>query len=267
MKKHVTILVAVIILIASAFLSVKPAFAIISGDIDGNGHPYVGALDLRPAGMPPVPCTGILISPTVFLTAGHCTTFLDQAGLDTARVTFEPVFSDNARFYTGSVHTNPLYIPFYSGGQSDPGDFGIIVFSESVIGITPASLPTANLLDQIGPRGLKNQDFPTAGYGVTKLLSSSAPGGFPDVDWDSGGTRMVATDTFSSLTNSWLRLSMNNSGRDCIGDSGAPKFLGNSNLVVAIGVGGDVVCKSMVAGLRLDTSTARTFLGQFVNLP
>ena len=262
-RQQAYFLITVVALIAAVVLPARPALAIIGGEFDGNEHPYVGALDLRPIGSP-IPCTGTLISPTVFLTAGHCTAFFDQAGLTEARVTFDPdMFSDNARFHTGSVHTNP----FMTGSQQDPGDFGVIVFSEPVNGITPASLPTTDLLDQLGPRGLHNVVFPTAGYGITRLLGGSDGGGPPGIDPNSAGTRMVATLTFFSLTDAWLRLSMLDDGRACIGDSGAPALLGNTNLVVAIGIRGDFACEAMGAALRLDTPTARAFLGQFVELP
>ena len=124
MKRQTTVLIAVAALIAALVLPATPALAIIGGEFDGERHPYVGALDLRPTGRR-IPCSGTLISPTVFLTAGHCTAFLDQAGLTQARVTFEPLFSDSARFYISSVHTNLLYTPFMSGSQHDPGDFGV----------------------------------------------------------------------------------------------------------------------------------------------
>jgi hypothetical protein len=78
---------------------------------------------------------------------------------------------------------------------------------------------------------------------------------------------MVTTQTFFSLTDAWLRLSMLDGGRSCTGDSGAPQFLGNTDLVVAIGIAGDASCTAMNAALRLDTSSARAFLGQFVVLP
>ncbi len=155
------------LVMAVSLLTATPAYAIIGGQPDGNAHPYVGGIDVRPTGRS-IPCTGTLISPTVFLTAGHCTRFFDEAGLTEARVTFDPVFSDNATFYTGSVHTNPLYTPFMTGSQSDPGDFGVIVFSEPVTGITPASLPTAGLLDQFGPKDLRTWS--------SRQLATASPG-------------------------------------------------------------------------------------------
>lgn len=259
-------LLIVPVLVVVIAITATPAYAIIGGQPDGNGHPYVGAIDVRPTGRR-IPCTGTLISPTVFLTAGHCTHFFDEKGLTQARVTFDSVFSDSAQFYTGTVHTNPLYIPFMTGSQSDPGDFGVIVFSVPVIGITPASLPTLGLLDQLGPQDLRNTNFPTVGYGITRLLGGSNGGGQPDIDRNSAGTRMIANQSFFSLADAWLRLSMLDDGRVCTGDSGAPNFLGDTDLVVAIGIGGDFACEAMDAALRLDTPSARDFLGQFVVLP
>jgi hypothetical protein len=211
MKQQASVLIAVAAVLAAAALFPTPAWAIIGGEFDGNAHPYVGALDVRPTGRR-IPCTGTLISPTVFLTAGHCTAFFDQSGLSEARVTFDPVFSDSATFYTGVVHTNPAYIPFGTGSQHAPGDFGVIVFSQPVNGITPATLPAAGLLDQLGPQGLHAVVFPTVGYGITRLLGGSNGGGPPDIDRTSAGTRMVATQTFFSLTDAWLRLNMLDDG-------------------------------------------------------
>ncbi len=58
---------------------VAPAAGIIDGRLDGNGHPNVGALEL-PVGFGVPACSGTLISPTVYVTAGHCTNFLESRG-------------------------------------------------------------------------------------------------------------------------------------------------------------------------------------------
>ncbi|HLM78402.1 MAG TPA: trypsin-like serine protease, partial [Rubrobacteraceae bacterium] len=47
------------------------AGAIINGQPDGSRHPYVGMVYNDGA-----LCSGTLISPTAFLTAGHCTSSL-----------------------------------------------------------------------------------------------------------------------------------------------------------------------------------------------
>ena len=53
---------------------VSSASAITHGRPDGNTHPYVGLMvALDKDGVPLWRCSGSLLSPTVFLTAGHCT--------------------------------------------------------------------------------------------------------------------------------------------------------------------------------------------------
>jgi len=57
------------------------------------------------------------------------------------------------------------------------------------------------------------------------------------------------------------------SGGTCYGDSGGPHFIGNTNVVAAITVTGDRWCRSTDVAYRMDTPSARDFLGQFVRLP
>jgi hypothetical protein len=254
MKLRPYVLIAAI---ALAVITADPAAAIIGGQPDGNRHPNVGALDLRPIGFA-IPCSGTLISPTVYVTAGHCTNFLQSNGITQARVTFDPVVSDTATFYTGVPHTNP---GFFTGTASDPQDIGVVVFPTPIQGITPAPLPPAGLLGQLGPQGLKDQTFLQVGYGVSALIG----GGHSQPDPSSAGTRRVATETFNALTPTTLYLSTINDGKPCTGDSGSPQFLGST--IVAEGIYGDSACAALVAGYRLDTPSARAFLAHYVSLP
>jgi hypothetical protein len=49
-------------------------FAITNGDLDGEAHPYVGLMIGKNAqGRMAQRCSGTLMSPTLFLVAGHCT--------------------------------------------------------------------------------------------------------------------------------------------------------------------------------------------------
>jgi len=59
-----------VMFVLGALLPAAPEAAIVGGQPDGNGHRYVGFLDASPIGRPDGP-TGLLISPTVLLTAGH----------------------------------------------------------------------------------------------------------------------------------------------------------------------------------------------------
>ena len=65
MLKPVPSLIAAL---AAALVVVSTAAAITGGGVDGNAHPYVGALVADGS----VQCSGVLVAPRVFATAGHC---------------------------------------------------------------------------------------------------------------------------------------------------------------------------------------------------
>jgi hypothetical protein len=86
--------------------------------------------------------------------------------------------------------------------------------------------------------------------------------------------RYVATGGLNAVTNAWLRISMNparGNGGTCFGDSGGPNFLGagssETNIVAATTITGDSMCPATNVDYRLDTASARSFLGRYVTLP
>ena len=255
-------------LVLLSLLSTTPAQAIIGAEPDGTGHPYVGAIDARPTGAPIFTASGVLTSPTVFLIPAHTAVRFERAGLTQARVTFDPAASDSSTWYTGTIHTNPAYDPT---NAVDPGDLAVIVFDVPVSGITPALLPTENLLDELGPKGLSRETFNVVAYGVSSYLGGSSGGGTPHPDFSSTGTRRVAQQTFASLTSGWLRLRMNRGSEICIGDSGGPSLIGDSDMIAGITFGQSSLsggqCLSQPRDIRVDTPSARAFLGQYVTLP
>jgi hypothetical protein len=56
-------------------------------------------------------------------------------------------------------------------------------------------------------------------------------------------------------------------GGTCYGDSGGPNFLGDTNVIAAITITGDAVCRATNVDYRLDTASARAFLADYVTLP
>ena len=244
-----------------------PALAITYGDSDGNGHPNVGVLVFEDGGEKVGLCSGTLISSDVFLTAGHCTAYLSMLGIDAVWVSFDPVFDPaSSMLISGTYYTNPDY---YIRSFAAESDLGVVVLDEPVNGITPASLPTLGLLDEIGPRGLRHQQFTAVGYGDIQPSIGHGPPIFNDF-----GIRRVAASTFNALNNNWLRLSGNKAtgnGGTCYGDSGGPNFLGaginETNIIAGITVTGDAMCLATNVDLRLDTVSAQSFLKQYVTLP
>jgi hypothetical protein len=106
------------------------AGAIIFGQLDGGGHPNVGALfaDWEPeVPGPDFLCNGTLISPTVFLTGSHCTDFLPEAGVDPDEVFVSfssDVANDDGSFRTGAQELPGTYHPLKGSGGTWFGDSG-----------------------------------------------------------------------------------------------------------------------------------------------
>ena len=251
-----------LLIVAMPLLPSPSAQAIIGGQLDGTAHPYVGALDARPAGR--FFGSGVLVSPTVYVTAGHGTKLFDDAGLTRARVTFHPVATDPAAtYFEGTVHTHPSF----SGRAGDPNDVGVVVFESPIPGITPAQLPSANMLSALGPQTLHDQLFTTVGYGAQRILGGADGGGAPRPDRSVWGTRKSATESFLSLDVSTLHLQMHEDGQTSTGDSGAPSLFVGTSRIAGISVAGDAAWKNMDEHVRLDTTSVRSFLSQYVPLP
>jgi len=240
--------------VVAALTAVSPAAAITNGTADGNRHPNVGGLVslTQYSDGTWIYCSGTLISPTVFLAAAHCAEDGELVG-----VTFDTAYQAGDKVYYGTFEADPLY----NQSQSDPHDIAVVVFDKPVRGITPAQLPTANSLSNLSG----SQQFTSVGYGAYEV--TNGPGGHQYLYDD---VRMVGTGSLNSTNASWLRISMNPStgnGGTCYGDSGGPNFLGTTQIIAAITITGDAVCRSTNVDYRLDTASARTFLGQYVTLP
>lgn len=165
------------------------------------------------------------------------------------------------------VVTNPNFNP----AQDDPGDLGVLIIPTRVTsGLTPAALPTLGLLDQLLAQGaLRDAVFTAVGYGLQNRVVGGGVPFFQDLN---PIPRMFAFSSFSALNPGFLRLSQNpatGDGGTCFGDSGGPNFLdvGGAQVIAATTVTGDAVCRATNVVYRLDTVSAREFLGQFVTLP
>jgi len=238
----------------SALATAAPVGAITFGSADADGHPYVGGL-VSPKQYSDgtwLYCSGTLVAPAVFLTAAHC-------GDDNGRVvvTFDMAYTAGDITYLGTFHADPLY----PGPTSDMHDVAVVVLDAPITGIAPAHLPAAGSLTDLP----HDQPFTSVGYGAYEVTNE--PGGHQYLYDD---VRMVATGTLNSTNKTLVRISMNPSlgnGGTCYGDSGGPNFLGTTDIVAAITITGDAICRSTNVDYRMDTASARAFLAGFLALP
>jgi hypothetical protein len=241
---------------------------IINGRPTGSAFGNVGALLFDFTGDGAITgdeqlCSGSLIAPTVFLTAGHCLAFLPSDAQ--LYVTFDP---DLLPVPSGLIAAVGFQAhPEFGANTANPRDVGVVLLAPgSTSGITPLELPAPGALDRLAAGGgLRGELFLNVGYGV-----SATARGRPSFDYD--GVRKVSESPFRALTHYWLGLLMNSNatelGGDCYGDSGSPKFLdGNRQVIYAVTSWGDLPCRATSWDYRLDTDSAREFLGQFVSLP
>jgi hypothetical protein len=276
MKRPLYLLILVVVLVVMSSVTSRRAQAITYGFVDSNNtYSNTGAFIVKsPTTGQIFPiCSGTMITPKVFLTASHCTIFFQQ---DLALRGFTAYVSLDRSIPFGeltSASTKLLSVqyvvtnPNYNQSQSDSGDIGALILQSNVHGVTPATLPACGLLDQLSAQnGLKNTAFTAVGYGLQNRVVG---GGVPFFQDANPIPRMYAFSSFNSLNGGYIRLSQNSStgnGGTCFGDSGGPDFmnLDGQQILAAITITGDSVCRSTNVDYRLDTVSAQGFLS-YVN--
>ena len=263
-KKMLFVVFSVIVILSVA---VSPVGAITDGELDGNGHPYVGLMVAQTAdGAPLWRCSGTLLSPTIFLTAGHCT----EAPAGHVEIWFdadvESGIPANGYPFNGDVGGTPYTHPQYDPNAFFLFDLGVVVLDEPVVMDEYGVLPELNQLDALKTRrGKQDVTFTAVGYGLQQINP---------VHIQSDRVRMVAHPKLIQINGGIvgdfsLLLSNNHStGGTCFGDSGGPNFLGDSNVVAGItsfGLNGN--CAGTGGVFRLDRSDVLAFVAQYLNSP
>ena len=259
MKRVSILAMLVLILVVSAL----PAVAITNGELDGEGHPNVGLMVADIDGVPQWRCSGTLIAPRVFLTAGHCV----GDGATAARVWFDTDLMNNVEYPYGgetSFEGTPVPHPDYLWEGDDPHDVGVVILDEPV-DIELATLASPDLLTQLKKDRILEggyEDgvyFRSVGYGRT--LAS-----WPPPELASDRIRRVAESEYVSLTKVRLHLSQKavfDESGSCFGDSGGPVFWVDSEgneIIVAVTSSGDAQCVATGLNYRVDIPDIRDWI-------
>ena len=248
----------------------RPAF-ITSGQPDAERHPYVGVLVLDNEDGPAVLCSGSLLSPTVVLTAGHCTD-----GFVAARIWMDESLAENQEFpfggatsYEGTPHANPDFCLQCAHGLPgfDLRDVGVVVLSEPV----PTSvvneyvqLPTAGLVATLANKSA----IDLVGYGVQEQVHGGGP-----PFWTGLLARFFAPAQFVSgkfvHSDEFIRITANaaqGKGGFCFGDSGGPDLVGGTDIAIAVNSYVTTLnCSGVTYSSRVDIPEVLSWIQSFLD--
>ena len=278
--------------IAILAIAVVPVYAITGNYVEDFEHPFVGLVAFYDENGEFIwRCSGSLLSPTVFLTAGHCAD--TEGGAVTARIWFQqdagvnydpatqldPVtgYPDYCAAGTlgvtcAEVSEGHIYNFDYTGRIPNTHDVGILILDQPIQLSEYGELPEPNLLTSLdtGP-GRQEVLFTVSGYGLTTRTTDQDP--HPNLSFRE---RLMAEATLVNLRSAWnagfnLQTNGNGNGKGgtCNGDSGGPVFLGDfeSNLIVGVtsfGIG-NLLCQGTDFAYRIDQPDVLAWIQCFLD--
>jgi len=253
-----------------------PAGAITGNFVPDFEHEYVGLIAFYDQNGDFVHrCTGSLLSPTVFLTAGHCVTideatgelaasariwFQQDAGADYDPVTDTPATSGYP--YTGGVTASTFYAFDYQGitVPATNNDVGLVILDEPYALDTYGSLAAPGTLEQYGTG--PSARVTVSGYGVTYVNGNPAA----TVSYRSRlmvNTWIIGTNGVANGINVQLSSAPGRGGGGtCFGDSGGPTLLYGTDTIVAVTSFGMSrnVCGGTEFNFRVDTVAVQEWM-------
>lgn len=287
-----TVLLAVAAVAGLVTVPALTATAITGGEPDGEGHPNVAIiLFYNEADHLRYRCSATLVTPTVLVTAAHCTadtvgktivsfssvisetapsgipTAPDLAADGTSKsgYTQSGVLTDsrNRVWYFGAQYAHPQYSDFTD--LKNWNDVGVVVLDTPVTGIAPAKVAPAGYLDRIPRSQLAHTLFTIVGYGTEVRKPDSGPQKPTPLSYPL--IRRVADAPGQKLTPQILQVNGNindtrGTGGSCFGDSGGPTFRGGYQVTVT-SYGYTSNCRYLDGLQRIDIPVVQNWLATY----
>jgi hypothetical protein len=193
-------------------------------------------------------CSGVLISPTVLATAGHCSWFAEFGFYTAAGVTCAPQIEPSTSLTTGHFVRHPDQ-EWFLGSP----DVAVYVLDRPIKLKRYGRIPGTGALEDIFVDGERGPPVTLVGYGISESSNVA-------------DTRRETTAAFSFLDPDLGLVLSANPGLTSMHDSGSPAYLARSrHLLGTASSTGEIDGQPVAAYTRWDTAAVQDWLGPILH--